>query len=158
MTLDVTDIKIIDALVDDGRASVEAVAERIGLSPTATRRRIRRLEGDKVISAYRAEVDAEKAGLEIRIHVMVKLQTRDRRDIQKFEKAVETTPEIQSCDLVTGQYDYVLLIHLSSMKDYHKYLRQFLMGNDAIGSIESNVVIGKIKRTPTLALTAHDSR
>jgi Lrp/AsnC family leucine-responsive transcriptional regulator len=152
MQLDAMDIKILETLIDDGRASVESVAERIGLSPTPTRRRIRRLEDEKVITGYRAEVDPDNAGLEIRLHVMVKLKARDRPTIEKFEQIVHETPEVQSCDLLTGQYDYILLIHLASMRDYHQYLRQFLEHNDGISSIESNVVIGKIKRTPKLAL------
>ncbi len=154
MRLDATDIKIIDALIEDGRASVEAVAERIGLSPTPTRRRIRRLEEEKVITAYRAEIDITRAGLEIRIHVLVKLKERDPSSIELFESIVRDTPEIQSCDLVTGQYDYVLIIHLSSMNDYHSYLRQFLKDNAGVSSIESNVVIGRIKQTPKYALSA----
>ena len=155
MHLDSIDIKIIDALVDDGRASVESVAERIGLSPTPTRRRIRRLEDEKVITAYRAEINPDRAGLEIRLHVMVKLKARDRLTIQMFEEIVNETPEVQSCDLVTGQYDYILLIHLGSMRDYHRYLRQFLENNDGISSIESNVVIGNIKQTAKFALNEH---
>lgn len=153
MKLDNTDIKILHVLNDDGRASVESVAECIGLSPTPTRRRIRRLEEQQIITGYRAEIDAERAGLEIRIHVLVKLQARDRPTIDRFEQIVAATPEVQSCDLVTGQYDYVLLIHLPSMKDYHQYLRHFLENNAGISSIESNVVIGKIKRTSKLALS-----
>ena len=128
------------------------MAERIGLSPTPTRRRIKRLEDEKVITGYRAEIDPDRAGLEIRLHVMVKLKSRDRPTIEKFEEIVQQTPEIQSCDLLTGQYDYILLIHLASMRDYHRYLRQFLDNNDGIGSIESNVVIGNIKHTPKFAL------
>lgn len=103
-----------------------------------------------------AEIDPERAGMEIRIHVLVKFQTRSRSEIEQFERIVQNTPEIQSCDLVTGQYDYFLLIHLPSMKDYHKYLRQFLADNSVVGSIESNVVIGKIKRTQNLALVVGD--
>lgn len=154
MKLDAFDIRILDSLVTDGRASVETVAERIQLSPTATRRRIRRLESENVIEGYRADINPERAGLEIRIHVLVKLQKRGRAEIEKFEQIVRDTPEIQTCDLVTGQYDYFLLIHLSSMKDYHHYLRQFLADNEVVGSIESNVVIGNIKRTQRLALIA----
>lgn len=158
MQLDSIDIKILDALVDDGRASVESVAERIGLSPTPTRRRIRRLEDEKVITAYRAEIDPDRAGLEIRLHVMVKLKSRDRPTIERFEEIVHETPEVQSCDLVTGQYDYILLIHLASMRDYHRYLRQFLENNDGISSIESNVVIGNIKRISKYALNENKNR
>jgi len=135
MELDSIDIKIIDTLIDDGRASVESVAERIGLSPTPTRRRIRRLEEEKVITGYRAEIDPEKTGLEIRLHVFVKIGDREKSAVRKFEQMVNEAPEVQSCDLVTGQYDYVLLIHLFSMKDYHRYLRQFLSNNPAISSI-----------------------
>ena len=105
-----------------------------------------------MITGYRAEIDPDRAGLEIRLHVMVKLKSRDRPTIEKFEEIVQQTPEIQSCDLLTGQYDYILLIHLASMRDYHRYLRQFLDNNDGIGSIESNVVIGNIKHTPKFAL------
>ena len=72
MQLDSLDIKILNTLVDDGRASIESVAERIGLSPTPTRRRIKRLEDEKVITGYRAEIEPDRAGLEIRLHVMVK--------------------------------------------------------------------------------------
>ena len=114
MALDALDVKIINSLVDDGRASVETVAERIQLSATATRRRVRRLEEQKIISGYRAEIDAERAGLEIRIHVLVKLNKRDKSDIERCESIVRETPEIQSCDLVTGQYDYFLLIFVTS--------------------------------------------
>lgn len=153
MEIDSIDIKILESLIDDGRASVESVAERIGLSPTPTRRRIRRLEEEKVITGYRAEIDPDRAGLEIRLHVMVKLKARDRGTIEKFEDIVNETPEVQSCDLLTGQYDYILLIHLASMRDYHRYLRQFLENNDGISSIESNVVIGNIKRTAKFALS-----
>jgi len=153
MNVDATDIKILNTLLEDGRASVESVAEKIGLSPTPTRRRIRRLENDNIISAYRAEVDPIEAGLEIKIHALVKLQARDRATINNFEKIVRSMPEIQLCDLVTGQYDYVMLFHLSSMKEYHRYLRQFLENNTAVSSIESNVVIGNIKKSATLALS-----
>lgn len=152
MELDSIDIKILETLIDDGRASAESVAERIGLSPTPTRRRIQRLENEKVISGYRAEIDPDRAGLEIRLHVMVKLKARDRQTIEKFEEIVNETPEVQACDLLTGQYDYILLIHLASMRDYHRYLRQFLENNDGISSIETNVVIGNIKRTSKFAL------
>ena len=61
MQLDSLDIKILNTLVDDGRASIESVGGTIGLSPTPTRRRINRLENEKVITGYRAEIEPDRA-------------------------------------------------------------------------------------------------
>ena len=86
------DRKIVTALIEDGRASVEAVAERIGLSLTSKRRRIRRLEEVKVISGYRADIDPDKCGLELAVYVFVKLQSRDRKSIARFEARIMELP------------------------------------------------------------------
>ena len=124
--LDQTDRKIVAALTEDGRASVETVAEKVGLSPTPTRRRIRRLEQLGVISGYQAAIDPEKCGLELAVYVFVKLQSRDRKSIAEFEARVKELPEILQCDLITGAHDYILAVRLPGMKDYNRYLREVL--------------------------------
>jgi len=150
--LDQTDRKIITALIDDGRASVESVAERVGLSPTPTRRRIRQLEENGVISGYRADIDPQKCGLELSIYVFIKLQRRDRESIAKFESRIMALPEIQRCDLITGAHDYILTVRLPGMKDYNRYLREILAEMPGVFGIETSVVIGAVKNTPHLPL------
>ncbi len=150
--IDQTDRKIVTAVIEDGRASVEAVAEAVGLSPTPTRRRIRRLEEAGVISGYQAVIDPEKCGLELAIYVFIKLQSRDRKAIAEFEARVLDLPEIQRCDLITGAHDYILTLRLPGMKDYNRYLREVLAELPGIFGIETSVVIGQVKNTPLLPL------
>ncbi len=150
--LDEIDRKIITALIEDGRASVEAVAERIGLSPTPTRRRIRQLEEAKVISGYLADIDPDKCGLELAIYVFIKLQSRDRESIARFEARIMELPEIQRCDLITGAHDYILTVRLHGMRDYNRYLREVLAEMPGVFGIETSVVIGPVKNTPHLPL------
>ena len=150
--IDKTDRKIVTAVIEDGRASVEAVAEAVGLSPTPTRRRIRRLEEDGVISGYQAVIDPEKCGLELAIYVFIKLQSRDRKAIAEFEARIMELPEIQRCDLITGAHDYILTLRLPGMKDYNRYLREVLAELPGVFGIETSVVIGQVKDTPLLPL------
>lgn len=150
--LDRTDQKIVSTLIDDGRASVETVADRVGLSPTPTRRRVRRLEETGVIAGYRADIDPDKCGLELAIYVFIKLQSRDRESIAKFESRILALPEIQRCDLITGAHDYILTVRLPGIRDYNRYLREILAEMPGVSGIETSVVIGQVKNTPHLPL------
>ncbi len=152
MELDNIDKKIIHALTDDGRASVESIAETVGLSPTPTRRRIKRLEEGGVVKGYRADIDPEKCGLELAIYVFVKLQSRDRATIANFEARVLDLPEVQRCDLITGVHDYIPTLRLPDMKNYNQYLREILAELPGVFGIETSVVIGKVKETCALPL------
>lgn len=112
MSLDQFDKKILAALQKDGRASVERVAEQVGLSPTPTRRRIRRLEETGVIAGYAARIDPAACGLDLSLYVFVKLESRYRSNIENFETAVQKMAEVVSCHLITGAHDYLLVMHL----------------------------------------------
>ncbi|WP_136658170.1 Lrp/AsnC family transcriptional regulator [Nitratireductor sp. XY-223] len=152
--LDKTDKMIIATLTEDGRASVESVAQAVGLSPTPTRRRIRQLEEAGIIRGIRAEIDADKCGLELAIYVFIKLLNRDRATISQFEARIMSLPEIQRCDLITGPHDYILTLRLAGMKDYNRYLRDVLAELPGISGIETSIVIGKVKDRPHLPLDA----
>lgn len=150
--MDQIDRKIVSVLTEDGRASVETVAEQINLSPTPTRRRIRRLEQAGIIKAYRAEIDPEECGLELAAYVFINLSSRDRKSIAEFEQQVALLPEIQRCDLITGTHDYILTVRQANMKAYNRYLREVLAELPGVRGIETSVVIGEIKNSPGLPL------
>lgn len=150
--LDEIDRKIVTALIEDGRASVESVADRIGLSPTPTRRRLRRLEETGVIDGYQAAINPEKCDLELSVYVFIKLQSRDRKTIAEFEARIMKLPEVLRCDLITGAHDYILTVRLPGMKDYNRYLRDILAELPGVFGIETSVVIGEVKNTPHLPL------
>lgn len=150
--MDGIDRKIIDVLLKDGRASVEKVAECIGLSPTPTRRRIRRLEEDGVITGYQASIDPEKCGLDLALHVLITLTVGDEEIMSKFESEVMKMPEIQRCDLIAGANCYILSMRVKNMKTYNDYLRKALVNLPGVYAVETRVVIGSVKDSNQLAL------
>ncbi len=152
MSLDQFDKKILTALQKDGRASVERIAEQVGLSPTPTRRRIRRLEETGVIAGYAARIDPAACGLDLSLYVFVKLESRHRSNIESFETAVQKMAEVVSCHLITGAHDYLLVMHLAGINDYNRYLREVIADIPGIIGIETSVVIGEVKNSKVLAL------
>ena len=74
MTLDSTDLRILHFLQQDGRISNQELAEKVALSPSACLRRLRMLEGDGIISGYRAQLNAERLGIELEAIVHVSLR------------------------------------------------------------------------------------
>ena len=150
--LDEKDQKIIAVLMKDGKASVETVAEQVGLSPTPTRRRIQNLEKSGVISGYQARLNAKKLGLELTAYVFIKLQSRNKEAIAEFESRLQRHPEISRCELITGAYDYIMTVHLPSMSDYNRFLRDSLAELPGVFGLETSVVISSVKDTPVAAI------
>ncbi len=60
--LDEKDVRILEILVRDGRASLREIAKRLGISDVAVRKRIRKLESAGVIMGYTAVVDPSHLG------------------------------------------------------------------------------------------------
>lgn len=150
--LDQIDKLILRTLVEDGRASVETVAEAVGLSPTPTRRRIKRLEKLGVIKGYGAVVDPELCGLELALYVLVTLKVGDADMMAEFEEQVLTLPEIHRCDLIAGENCYILSIRLKNMKYYNQYLRKTLVKMPGVYAVETRTVIGSVKDSLQYAL------
>ena len=149
--MDALDKKIINVLLADGRASVEKVAEIVGLSPTPVRRRIRRLEEQKVITGYSAVVDAEKCGLGLALHALVTLTVGAEEIMSKFEAEVLKMPEIQRCDLIAGENCYIISMRVKDMKTYNAYLRKTLVNLPGVYAVETRFVIGAVKDAKELA-------
>ncbi len=143
--VDHIDKKILQALFEDGRASVETVAEKVGLSPTPVRLRLQRLKETGVIRGTRAEIDLAKCNLELAVIVFVKLSARDRSTISAFETRVLSIREITHCLLISGPFDYMLTVHTADMAGYNQTLRNQLAELPGVFGIETSFVISEVK-------------
>ena len=69
ISVDAFDLKILSALQDDGRLTNQQLADVAGLSASQCSRRRMRLEEEKVISGYHADLASEAARLQChRVH------------------------------------------------------------------------------------------
>src|SRR6478672_2212528 len=106
--IDAFDHAILDGLRENARSTWRELGERVGLGPTSTADRVRRLEQLGVIRGYGAEVDLSALGMGLRAITEIRLNRR--ASVPRFEEELARTPEVQTAMHVTGAMDYVLLL------------------------------------------------
>ena len=110
--IDTIDERILAELQANGRLTMKALAERVGLSSPAMIERVRRLEDRGVISGYRAIVSPEALGRPVAAIVTATVQ---RGQYDAFLDAIKSESGIVLCHRVTGGATYMLHVHVSDM-------------------------------------------
>ena len=100
--LDNLDRKLLRLLQQDGRISNVELAERVGLSPTATSERVKRLTREGIIAGYGARLDPVKLGRGFLVFVEVTLDKTTPDVFDRFGAAVARAPDVLECHLVAG--------------------------------------------------------
>src|SRR5437016_13784797 len=106
--LDAIDRRIVAELQADARLSNVELADRAGLSPSPCLRRVKRLEREGYIEAYRASLDRTRIGLGFTVFVGVRLEAHANDRAGGFEEAVLGMREVIACHMVSGTVDYLL--------------------------------------------------
>lgn len=146
------DRRILRALQEDGRSTIQAIADKVGLSPSPCLRRIRQLENAGIISGYSANVDQKAAGLPVSVFISIKLERQRAANLDDFGAAISRWPEVMECYLMTGQYDFLLRVVCADLEAYEHFLREKLTQLDGVGSIESSFSLGAVKFSRVLPL------
>ena len=120
--LDQIDRRILRALRANGRLSMVALGEQVGLSKTPVTARVRRLEEAGYIRGYRAELDAGRLGLEHVAFVEVRLSDTREAALQAFNTAIREIPEVEACHMIAGGFDYLVKVRTSDVRDYRRVL------------------------------------
>ncbi len=124
--LDHVDRAILRLLQQDGRMANVDLAEAVHLSPSACLRRVRRLEEGGSIDRYVALVDPSAIGLGTDVFVEITLVGQDEGTLEEFERAVSERPEIMSCHLMAGDFDYLVHVVVRDVADYEVLHRTHL--------------------------------
>lgn len=143
--LDSFDTDILHELQRNGRATINDIADKIGLSPSPVARRLRNLEKAGVISGYAALIDEAALGFEFSVFVSVKLDRQVDDALANFEAAVRSFPEVVDCWLMTGNRDYLLRIATRGPADFERFLTSKFTKVSGVASIESSIPLRRVK-------------
>lgn len=139
------DRKILQILMRDGRISNLALADAVGLSPSACLRRVTALERRGVIRGYRAVLNAESMGTGFVAYVTVGLSQHTKAAQQAFEKAISQSPEVRECHNITGSWEYLLRVEAADLAAYKHFHTEVLGTLPQVNAITSYVVMGSPK-------------
>jgi Lrp/AsnC family leucine-responsive transcriptional regulator len=152
MKLDDIDRRLLNLLQADCKKTTKAYANELNLSTTAVYERIKRLERDGVIHKYVALVDKRRIATDFIALCHVKLSQHIKEYVLQFEKEVQQLEEVSECYHVSGDYDYILKIHVANMAEYREFMVTKLTALRNIGSTQSSFVINEVKATTAIAL------
>ena len=155
-TLDKLDKAILRNLQQDGRATFDQIAERIGLSASAVLRRVKRLETAGVIDRYVAIIKPEAVGLGLTAYINVRLEkhseTHKRNPMDVFRASVQTWPEVVECAALTGEMDYLLRLVVADMAAYSRFIMDTLLKHPSVQDCKTSFVLDRVKTTTVLPL------
>ena len=121
--IDQIDRKILRELTSDARLTVAELSRRIGLSPSATAERLRRLEALEIIRGYRADINLPALGFTITAFVRL---TCEGTRYKPFLKFLPTLDAVEECHHLTGNDAFMLKVILSSMTELEDLIEKLL--------------------------------
>ncbi len=150
--VDAFDLKILSALQDDGRLTNQQLADTVGLSASQCSRRRMRLEEDRVISGYHADLASEALGFNVIAFVHITLATHSPDNAKRFRALVNRVDDIQEAYSLTGDADYVLKAVLRDLKSLSDIVNNVLMPHQSVAHVRSSIVLDRLKESSKLPL------
>lgn len=134
------------ALTEDGRMSDVLLGERVHLSSTAAARRRKILEERGAIAGYTATLDMPMLGLGIVVMVAIELNSQAEQVLNEFEAAVVRCPSVTFCSFVSGDTDFLMMVHVRSFDDYDRIYRSELAMLPHVAKIRSSFVMRRVNQ------------
>lgn len=156
VALDAVDLRLLRALQEHGRATYDEIAAEVSLSPSATLRRVKRLEESGVIDRYVALLKPERVGLTLTAYLNVRLEKHaasgKRNPMDLFRAAVQSWPEVVECCSLTGDMDYLLRVVVEDMAHYSRFVMDTLLKHPSVQDCKTSFVLDRVKHTTALPL------
>ncbi len=143
--LDRYDIAILDELQRDARLSNAELAARIGLSAAPTWRRVKRLEEQRYITGYRAEIDRHRIGLGVLAFVRVDAERNNAAEVQALEAAIRALPEVVACHYISGAGTFELQVVTTDLDAYSRWTRDVLFALPNLKDLHTSFSLGEVK-------------
>lgn len=133
--LDETDKKIIEILQEDGRISMKDLGKLIGLTSPAVSERIKRLENCGIISGYKAIINPDALGRNIKAFIHISLPSS--QSYAEFLENAKSDPRIVECHHITGDDCSLLKVLVRDMQE----LENVIDSIKKIGSTKTSVIL-----------------
>jgi Lrp/AsnC family transcriptional regulator, leucine-responsive regulatory protein len=143
LPLDPLDRAILEVLAEDGRISVVALAERVGISRAATYTRLDNLRESGVIEGYSVRVNPARAGLGVTALVLVSGRQPAWRSLRR---RLVSMPEVEYCAFTTGEYDALLLVRVPDVETLRDVVLERLQASEEIRATQTIFVLEELVR------------
>lgn len=150
--LDQIDKNILNAIQNNGRIAIVDLAEQVNLTKSPCLIRLRKLEKDGFIRGYNANINAHMVGQSHLVYVQIKLRNTSRKKLNEFNAAVREIPEILSCHMMSGGYDYLLKIRSKDVQAYSLFMADILSDLPGVQQTSTFPVLQEVKESSAIVI------
>lgn len=145
-------IEILNILVNDSTIDRDVLASMVGTDRETVDRVIRELEDDRIILKYTTVVDWEKLNAESSVYARIDVQVQPQREVgfDDIAKRICRFPEVKSMMLVSGKFDFAVMVEAPTMMGVSNFVSGKLSTIDGIKSTWTNFVLKKYKENEVM--------
>jgi Lrp/AsnC family transcriptional regulator, leucine-responsive regulatory protein len=143
--MDGLDRKIIEQLCVDSSLTSEQLGALIGLSASATHRRVQMLESSGMIIGYHARLGRAARGNPTIVYVSVTLADQTQPTLAAYEAAILACREVREAHLMSGESDYLLKVEIAETDSYERVHRDILAAMPGVRRLVTQFSIRAIR-------------
>ena len=154
LSLDATDLLILDLLQRDASLTNQALAERVRTSPATCLRRVKRLEDAGVIERRVALLSPAALGAGLTAFAEVTLDRQGAEHLAAFEALATADTAVQQCHRVSPGPDFMLLLQVADMPSWHALVQRLFTQNANVRNVKSYFSVHRAKHETHVVLPA----
>ena len=152
MDLDFKDKHLLEEIQENSRITNTELAKRIGLSPSSTLERVKKLEVSGIIEKYITLLNPRKAGYSCFTFVEIKLARHGETPVEDFISSIALIPEVLECHHITGEADFLLRVATKDIPAYEELILHQLSALANVQSMKTSVVLSTFKNETKLTV------
>ena len=138
--------KLLELLEHNAKLTVEEIAEELNVSPNKVVSMIADLESKKVICGYDTIINWDKV-TEEKCNALIEVKVTPQRGtgFDRIADRISRFDEVDSIFLMSGGYDFMVIVNGRSMKEVSSFVFNKLATIDYIQSTATHFVLKKYK-------------
>lgn len=143
--IDEMDRRILSLLQQDARLSNAEIARRVGMAPSATLERLRKLEERGVIQGYEVRLDPKELGLGLTAFIFVRAQ--DKPGELDTGERLKVHPNVLEVHHIAGEDCYLVKMRATDTEELGRMLRNDFSQMPGVRSTRTTIVLGTLKES-----------
>jgi DNA-binding Lrp family transcriptional regulator len=152
--LDDKDVALLELLQENARLTVKELSRKIGSPITTTHARLKRLEKEGFIKAYRAILDPKKLGFNTLAYIFISFSREKGLDQRKVASEIAKIPEVQEVHIITGEWDILAKVRVSNVDALGELVVNKLRNIEGVEKTYTSVVLENVKESTKLPVRA----
>ncbi|RUR67145.1 AsnC family transcriptional regulator [Variovorax guangxiensis] len=158
ISLDSTDLRLLDALQRDASQTNQRLAADVGISPPTCLRRVQRLRDVGLIERQVALLSPDRLaavlGHGLQAVIEISLDRQDAASLDAFETRVIADDAVQQCWRVSPGPDFILVVASRDMPDYGALTQRLFTADANVRNVKAFFSLKRAKFEPRMPLAS----